>query len=211
MDKIKKLRNTLEQRKGRKAQLENHIQQLQNNLKLQTRRAGRYERALAIVKQVGLETQKALEYRLAEQVSLALTTVFDDPYKLVVEFAEKRGKTEADLLFERRGMQVQPLGSVGGGMIDVASFALRVAYHCMRQDFKPRPVLVLDEPFRSLKGEDANRRALELLNTISHSAGLQIITISDERIPREDILATADKVFEVTQNKGISKLKEVKG
>jgi hypothetical protein len=34
--------------------------------------------------------------------------------------------------------------------------------------------------------------------------------VSDERIPREDIIANADKVYEVSQNrKGESRVKEV--
>src|SRR5690606_8978690 len=89
----------------------------------------RYERALEIVKQVGLLTQKQLEYHLAEQVSLAMEAVFDNPYQLKVNFQEKRGKkTEAEILFVKGGLEFPPLGNAGGGTIDVASLALRIAY-----------------------------------------------------------------------------------
>jgi len=209
MTTINNLRNQLEQWKGRRDQIEQGIQKTEKELKLKRRLLSRYERAMEIVKQVGLETQKQLEYHLAEQVSLAMAAVFDDPYGLKVNFQEKRGKTEAELLFVRRELEMKPIGSVGGGAIDVASLALRLAYWTMRQNKRTRPVLLLDEPFARLKGEEANKKALALLQEISQQLGIQIIMISDERMPREDIIENADKVFLVTQRKGVSHVKEV--
>jgi hypothetical protein len=171
----------------------------------------RHEKALEIVKQVGLATQKQLEYRLSEQVSLAMEAVFDDPYELKINFQEKRGKTEVELLFSRRNLEFPPLGNAGEGTIGVAALALRIAYWSMRRDKKVRALLLLDEPFVRLKGVEANKRALAVLQEISNKLGMQIIMISDERISREDIIANADKVFYVSQGKnGISKIREVK-
>ena len=204
------IRKQIEQLKGKKEEIKNDINKTQIKIKFQTKKLLRYEKALEIVKIVGLETQKELEYHLAEQVSLALAAVFDDPYELKVEFIERRGKTEADILFQRRELKRKPIGNVGGGAIDVASFALRIAYWSMRQDKRTRPVFILDEPFSGLKGEEANKRALELVSLFSSEFGIQIIMISDERLQRKDIIEQADKVFYVSQHKGISKVKEIK-
>lgn len=198
---LQSLRQKLEYKKGQRDHLQQSLEKLEENITLNKRIANRHERALEIVKQVGLATQKQLEYHLTEQVSLAMEAVFDDPYALVVQFQEKRGKTEVELLFSRRGMEFPPIGSAGGGAIDVASLALRIAYFSMRQDTKIRPVLILDEPFSQLKGEDANRRALSIIREISKHLDLQIIMVSDERISREDIVENADKVFHVSQGK----------
>jgi ABC-type thiamine transport system ATPase subunit len=67
-----------------------------------------------------------------------------------------------------------------------------------------RNVILLDEPFKHLKGQDANLRVLEMVREISKKLNLQIIMVSDERIPREDIIANADKVFETKIRKGIT-------
>ncbi len=204
---IQSFRRELERRKGHRDQLQYSIEKTEQEIDLDKRRISRYERALEIVKQVGLITQKQLEYHLTEQVSLAMEAVFDDPYRLKVKFQEKRGKTEVELLFCRRDMEFPPIGSAGGGAIDVASLALRIAYWSMRQDKKARSLLLLDEPFSQLKGEEANKRALAIIQEISHKLGLQIIMISDERVSREDIIANADKVFQVFQGKnGVSHL-----
>lgn len=207
---IQRLRKKLEYKKGQRDRLQQSIDRLSETISLDTKDARRHEKALEIVKQVGLATQKQLEYHLSEQVSLAMEAVFDDPYHLKINFMEKRGKTEAEILFCRRDMELPPIGFTGGGAIDIASLALRIAYLSMRQDRKVRPFLLLDEPFSRLKGENANKRALAIIQEISRNLGLQIIMVSDERVPREDIISNADKVFETSQNrKGESRVKEV--
>lgn len=206
----RELRQRLERKIGQRDQLQATINSIEEQIANGKRSIVRYERALEICKQVGLATQKQLEYHLSEQVSLAMDAVFDDPYELKVNFIEKRGKTEAEIRFCRRDMELPPVGFTGGGAIDIASLALRIAYLSMRQDIKVRRLLLLDEPFSRLKGEEANKRALAIIQEISKNLGLQIIMVSDERIPREDIIANADKVFEVSQNKkGESRVKVV--
>jgi DNA repair exonuclease SbcCD ATPase subunit len=204
---IQRLRKKLEYKKGQRDRTQQSIDRLEDEISFGKRMSHRHEMALEIVKQVGLTTQKQLEYHLSEQVSLAMEAVFDDPYHLKVNFQEKRGKTEVELLFCRRDMEFPPIGSAGGGAIDIASLALRIAYLSMRRDKKIRPFLLLDEPFSRLKGEDANKKALAIIQEISRNLGLQIIMVSDERVPREDIISNADRVFETSQNrKGVSQI-----
>lgn len=207
-DRLQVLHNGIEYQKGQRDQLQKSIDRTSDAIKHDKRSLRQHEKALEIVKQVGLTMQKQLEYHLSEQVSLAMEAIFDNPYKLKVNFIEKRGKTEVELLFTKRDLEFPPIGSAGGGAIDIASLALRIAYWSMRQDKKIRPLLLLDEPFSQLKGEEANRRALAIVQEISQKLGLQIISVSDERMPREDIIANADKVFQVSQDKkGISQVK----
>ncbi len=203
------LRRNLEHRKGRRDQLQHSIDDLKNRVRMDKRLLTRCERALEIVKQVALTTQKQLEYHLAEQVNLAMEAVFDDPYSLEIDFQEKRGRTEAEILVTRRGLRFRPRGNAGEGVVNIAAFALRVAYWSMRQDRKVRPLLILDEPFPQLKGEDANGRALAIMQELSSQMGIQIITVGDERVPRKTITDTVDKVFLVSQNaQGVSNTKE---
>ena len=205
---VQELRNEIERKKGQRDQLEQTLKELEGKIHSDMETLSQHEQALEIVKQVALITQRQLEYHLSEQVSLAMDAVFDDPYRLKLNFQEKRGKTEVETLFTRRELEFPPMGSAGGGTIDVASLALQIAYMSMRKDKKIRPLLLLDEPFSRLKGEDANRRALAILREISRKLSLQIIMISDERVSREDITANADKLFEVSQGRdGVSKVR----
>jgi hypothetical protein len=209
---IQTLRNRLERLNGEQTQIKREILKTKANIKMAKRNQSQYERSLEIVKLVGLETQKALEYRLSEQVSLAEAAIFDDPYELVVNFIEKRGKTEAELFFKRRNLMIPTASNMSGhGAKEVAGLSTRVSYLTMRRDMKIRPTLFLDEPFARLNGMKQNHRTLALLNEISEKPpkglGFQIIAVVNEaKISREMIMENADKVFLVTQTKGKSKV-----
>lgn len=206
MTDVKALRNEVEQRKGRKIQIEQTILLTEQGLKEKQKDLRRHEEAREIIRAVGLEMQKTLQYHISEITSLALDAVFENPYKLVAEFVQRRNKTECDLYFTRGENRLDPLSSTGVGAVDVAAFALRVASWSM---LFPKPIntLVLDEPFKHLKGEEANKRVLDMIKEISQKLNLQILMVSDERISREQIIESADKVFEVSIKNGVSTVK----
>ena len=202
------LRQQLEQRKGQKIQIEKSITQLKDELTEHKRSLRRHEYAKEIIRTVGLETQRQLQFQISNITTLALDAVFDDPYELNVEFVERRNKNECDITFVRDDLKIDPLTASGGGAIDVAAFALRIASWSMQRP-KTRNTIILDEPFKHLKGAEANLKVLHMIREISRKIGVQIIMISDERIPREDIIENADRVFEVTIRNGQSKVKQL--
>ena len=157
--------------------------------------------ALAILQHVGRNTQQKLGYRISSLVSLALSAVFSDPYSLEMEFVQRRNQTECDLWLCRRGKKLKPIDATGGGVIDVASFALRTAIWCLN---KTRPVFWLDEPFKHLSG-DLQDKASEMLKMLVKRLGIQIVVISHA----DDIIQSADKIFRVTIENGISKVDEI--
>jgi len=142
-----------------------------------------------ILQHLAQAVQQQAHQRISEVVSSCLSGVFEDPYSFKIQFERKRGRTEAHLRFLRRGLDVDPLSSSGGGVVDVAAFALRVACLVLHRP-KLSKVLVLDEPFRfvSAQYQDAVR---EMLEQLSKDMGLQIIQIT-----HNDNLATG-KVIEV--------------
>jgi hypothetical protein len=164
-----------------------------------------HEQAKEIIRQVGLKTQEQLQYHVSDLTSLALESVFPNPYELKVEFIQRRNKTECDLYFVRDGNYINPIDAAGIGAVDVTTFALRVASWSMALP-KSRNTIILDEPFKHLKGQETNLRVLEMINEISKKLNIQVIMVSDERIPKEDIIATADRVFEVKLKNGKSKV-----
>jgi hypothetical protein len=192
---ISEIRRTLEQRKGQLSKVTQTKRELEHRMLMQNRHLRRHEQAREIIKKVGLLTQRQIQNQVSELSSLALESVFDNPYKLVVDFVERRDKTECDLYFERNGNRVEPLGASGLGACDVASFALRIASWAMKRP-RTRNIMILDEPFPRLKGRKANLRALQMVHQISADLGIQVIMISDERVERDSIEQTADRVFD---------------
>ena len=202
------LRQRLEQQKGKKQQIEQSLTSVKEALTDNKRSLHRHEQAREIIREVGQKTQEQLQFHISDITSLALEAVFDNPYKLEVEFVQRRNKTECDLYFVRGDERIDPISASGGGAVDVASFALRIASWSMMRP-RTRNTIILDEPFKHLKGHNANLRVLEMLNEVSRKLKTQIIMVSDERIPREDIIANADRVFEVTIHKGKTKIEQL--
>ena len=121
-------------------------------------------------------SQRQVHGKLAAVVSEALQAVFPDPYSFVLKFERSRGKTSATLVFERGGQEFDPTTASGGGVLDVASFALRVACICIHRPAR-RKLLILDETFKYLS-QDLRHRVAGLLETLANELGFQFVLIS---------------------------------
>lgn len=134
------------------------------------------EEAVKVVQHVGQTMQQEAHKRIAAIVTRCLSTVFDDPYEFVIEFERKRNRTEAVLLFKRDGVTVDPMTASGGGVVDVASFALRLASLILSKPQRRR-LLVLDEPFRFLSS-DYHGRVRTMLERMAEEMDVQIIMVT---------------------------------
>lgn len=202
---IYKWRSRLERSKGAKKQMEQFLADTEQAIKQTKREIRQHEQAIEIVKEVGLKTQQTLQFHISNTVSMALTSVFEDAYEMLVEFVQRRGKTECDLLFGRGDSQINPLSASGGGAVDVASFALRVASWSM-QTPRTRNVLLLDEPFKNVS-EGLLPKASELLKQVSEQLGLQIIMVAHS----DTLIESADNIIQIQyQNRQSRQVKEKK-
>lgn len=202
---IQKIRNLLEQKKGARDQINNDLSQAIASKNKIEKEISYSEKAQTIIQVVARATQEELEYRITEPVSLALAAVYENnPYKMSAKFEiTGRGTTECHLGFERNGNIIKPTEASGGGPIDIASLALRIGSWSLAQP-RSRPVLILDEPFRWVS---RNKMALagQMLKETAKQLNLQIIFISHI----EELIDCADKIFQVTIEKGVSKIEEV--
>ncbi len=164
------------------------------------------QEARLIIQHVAKQTQEELQYQVSTLVTTALQSTFPHPYTFEVVFENKRGKTEAALVFSRDGQQIEPMDGAGGGAVDIAAFALRLVMWSIRQP-RCRPLIILDEPFRFLN--DATRQlhaaAAAMLKEISSRLGLQVICVT--QIP--ELLEVADACFEVSLVNGTSRIGSV--
>lgn len=134
-------------------------------------------KAQAILQEVAKSIQEQVHDRISSIVSRCLAVVYgDDAYQFQIRFDRKRGKTEAKLTFVRDGLEVEPLHAAGGGTVDVAAFALRIACLTIHQP-QLRSCIVLDEPFRFVDQEKRENLKL-LLETLSKELGLQIVMVT---------------------------------
>jgi DNA repair exonuclease SbcCD ATPase subunit len=135
--------------------------------------------AQQVLQRVAATVQQETHSRIASVVTKFLQIVFEEEaYDFEVKFEEKRGKTEALLLFKRHGHEIDPSESSGGGPQDIAAFALRLA--CLSLTVPPiRRVLVLDEPFIGLH-KSLHPRVMAMLKVLSEELDFQFIIITHE-------------------------------
>jgi len=189
----------LERKKGQRDQVLKSLEVCEQDLRKWRRQAMYAEEAQLIIQTVAQQTQQQLKYHISELVTLALASVFEDPYEFEPEFVQRRGRTECDMWFVRNGVRIDPMDSSGGGAVDVAAFALQVALWSIGNP-RARNVLIQDEPLKWLKGGDLPEKGARMIKEISTRLYLQIIMVS--HIP--DQIEGADKVINVKLKQGKS-------
>lgn len=148
-------------------------------------------RALSLVQASAEEIQNHIHQQISKLVSKCLKAVFDDPYNFEIRFVKKRGKTDAQIVFSRNGIEMNAKDGIGGGVLDVASFALRLACISL-QNPRPRKLLILDEPFKFVSEKKEYRQRVRLLlETLSSEMGFQIVMVT------HDPALTIGKVIEI--------------
>jgi len=191
MIQIQQLRNKLEQDKGKLLSLKEQFRKKVSEEKELKSSIDFIEKAKAILQQVATDTQNELVFHISNIVNTALTSIFEDPYNFIFQFIQKRGKTEAEFLLERDKNEIDIMNAAGGGVVDIVSFALRIALYSINTP-KTRNTIILDEPFRFIS-KDLKPKAGELLRLLSEKLELQFIVVSHDT----EIIENANKTFYV--------------
>jgi DNA repair exonuclease SbcCD ATPase subunit len=129
-----------------------------------------------LLQNVAEKVQNVIYKKIDVVVTKCLTAIFDDPYGFKIIFEQKRNKTEARMVFTKNGYEFDPMEASGGGVVDVAAFALRVASLIISKP-KLRRLIVMDEPFKFVSAE-YHERCRELLLTLSKEFDIQFIIVT---------------------------------
>lgn len=168
------------------------IEQLEHHVDLLTK-------ARFVLAEVTRLTQAQLKGYIESLVTLAIQSVYDEDLRFVVEFDYKRNKAEVSFWVKEGedGEMFIPKDEMGGGLVDVISFALRVVLWSLQRP-ESRPVLILDEPFPAA-GVLTNRCG-EMVKEISDKLELQIVLVTHN----PDLIEIADRVWRVEKVDGKS-------
>jgi DNA repair exonuclease SbcCD ATPase subunit len=198
MMEIQTYLNKIQRARGKLEVLEASAIQLEKDFAKTNKLLAALEEAQAFIQLVAKETQEQLKFHVVDVVQLALDTCFPGEYLFDVLFEIKRGRTEAQLVFKKNDIEVDPMEASGGGVVDLAAFALRISAWSLGHTDN---VLIFDEPFRFLS-RDLQPRAGEIMKKLSKHLGLQMILVTHNQA----IIDSADRIFEVTQKDGVSKV-----
>lgn len=143
------------------------------------------------------KTQSQLRYHVSNLVTVGLQTTFPEKdYKFHLDFVTRRNQTECDLLIEDNGIKSKPKYRNGGGVLDVISISLRMAFWSLSDTV---PILALDEPSKFVS-KDKQDSVVQMIRDIADELNIQIILVT--HIP--ELMNRADKVIEIQNGKIIS-------
>jgi DNA repair exonuclease SbcCD ATPase subunit len=126
---------------------------------------------------VSLLQAKAHE-NIAKLVTTCLRSVFPDPYEFRITTSETSRGYVSRFQFLRDGEEFDPFWEMGGGVVDVASFALRCAAVLYAKP-KIERLVVLDEPFRCVSKE-VQQKLKELILALAADMGFQFLIVTHE-------------------------------
>jgi DNA repair exonuclease SbcCD ATPase subunit len=201
---LKQLKISIEQKRGRFQQLQSDKKETELNISDLEEERNKIEKSRNIINIVAKQTQEQFSLKISDLVSSALESVFDNPYTFHAEFINRRNRTECDLYFIRDGYKRSPMDASGGGVVNVASSALRIGLLMLS---RYRKVLILDEPTKDLHSKKLKKRMSNFLKEVTKKAGIQLLVFSGDE--DAELISGADKVFMITQEDGISKVEEM--
>jgi DNA repair exonuclease SbcCD ATPase subunit len=137
--------------------------------------------ANGVVKDVSQFVQRTIHGTISDLVTRCLRSIFgDDAYEFLISFEQRRGKVEAEMQFVRNGQYYDPMTQVGGGVLDVASFGLRLSALLLKQSNQCRRVLLMDEPFRFLSVQ-YRPKIRQLMESLAKELDFQFIQVTHIR------------------------------
>lgn len=159
-----------------------------------------FDVALKMMESLVLRAQSIVHERIDRIVSAALQTVYQDgaiQFKTVLERTGDRMEATFAFVYGDDPMPGPVMDTVGGGMVDVASFTLRLS---IARILNVRGIIALDEPFRHIDA-DALPRMVTFAHRLCHDFGRQLLIISHDPVTR----VAADNVIHVVGRGQIAK------
>jgi len=129
-----------------------------------------------ILQEAATLVQNEMILHITEISNLCLSAIFDDPYTVEIDFQTKRNQSEAYIYLRRGEMYLEPMNSVGGGVVDVVSFALRLSLWSLNKD-KSAPILFFDEPFKNLS-RNLQESTQKILEKVCLKLRLQLVMVT---------------------------------
>lgn len=199
----------MNQKIGAKNQVEQSITKCKKEIQRKKLHFIYAEEVLLIIQEVSRNTQQDFAEEISKLISMAMDYVLENPYKLEIDFVERRERTEADIYFIRNEERIKPLDSSGGGAVGVACFALQISFLFLWIKYvnpNIQKLLLLDEPLRCLS-KSYLPQASALIRELSDTLGLQIIMVTH----LEELSECVSKQIRIGQRNGISFFLSKKG
>lgn len=131
-----------------------------------------------LVRKLAQDCQIQCQARISSVVTRCIESVLGEPkYTFEMVFETKRNQTEVSLVLkDEAGNLYDPVTDLGGGILDIVSFGLRLACLLLTKP-KPRKILIMDESFKFVSRQYQPAVA-RLLESLCSEFGMQIILVT---------------------------------
>jgi DNA repair exonuclease SbcCD ATPase subunit len=204
---LSELETIITKKKAERALLISQRDEMQTSLERLQVDSEHHTKARWILAEIAKETQKNFQTKVEALVTSAIRAVFEErPFQFKLIFEQKRNKFECRPVVVEGDSEYEPKDELGGGIIDLISFAFRVVLWHLENP-KSRNVFVLDEPMKFVGKGDLLMRAGRMIKEISHRLGFQIIMVTHE----PELAEIADKAWQVDHDGTRSNLRLIVG
>lgn len=191
---------------------EGKIEILNDQLKKIEKKLEDKEKYSEVLTQVSLLFQKTSEFareqskrQIEDTVTKCLQFIFETDIEFLIELSEARSVPIADFFVqsnysEAYSIKTKPEIARGGGVVDIISLALRIAFLQQNQPILSGP-LILDEPGKHVSNDYIFNLG-EFLKQSSNIFNRQIIMVTHN----PHLSQISDKAFQVKNKKGISEV-----
>lgn len=179
-------------RLGRKHQLDLEITKLREERVGLVARQELYGKTQLLLLKASETARTIAQAKIEQLVTMALIGITGNPYQFKMALVQHAGQWSCQYtVVTPQGLELDPITSVGGGIADICSMALRIAILEMYQPRIDGPIL-LDESMKFLS-RDHQGRTVEFFQMIAKRTGRQIILVT--HVP--ELAAGADTTIDV--------------
>ena len=192
-----------EQAKTKKELLESQIKTKDQAIEQTKKKVGNFVKARYVLAEVARLTQKNFQDKVENLITLAIQSVFDRDFKFKLHLERKRNKLECRPVIIENEHEYSPEDDMGGGLIDIISFAWRIVLWSMEKP-RSRNMIALDEPMKNMG--DLIGLGGKMLKEISSKLGFQLIIITHD----QELMEFGDTSYFFTHKEGKTNIERIK-
>lgn len=193
-----------EQAKTKKELIESQIETKGKTIKQTKIKVDNFIKARYVLAEVARLTQENFQTKVENLITLAIQSVFDRDFKFKLHLERKRNKLECRPVIIENEHEYSPENDMGGGLIDIISFAWRIVLWSMERP-RSRNVIVLDEPMKNMG--DLIGLGGKMLKEISSKLGFQLIIITHD----QELMEFGDTSYLFAHKDGKTNVELIKG
>ncbi len=192
-------------KRGSKELLESNIIALESSVSTLNDDIGSYTRVRELFSTIGKTVQSKLVNYFNGLVTSMLQIIYGSEYKFELVFDIQKTGPKCFPKLHKGDLILSDLKyDMGGGILDIISFAMRLAVWSLESP-RTEPIFLLDEPFKYVS-VDKLTLVGEALKEIVESLDIQLIMVSHE----EELIGIANIAYRVVNNDGISEIRREK-